>query len=232
MACAPPTAYTSSMPRSAQVASTTGSGRPPWSFCGGDATASDPTPAACAATTFMTTDDGYTARPPGTYRPTRRTGTHRCRTCAPGASSTVKSAGRWAPCTWRTRRMVSSSADRTSGSSAPTAAAITSDGTRRCTGRTPSNRSARSRSSAAPRVRTAARMGATISAACSTSTSARGSSSNSSRRDRVRPRRSMRVITFPSIGRTTCTRPDHDHRMGRALHHSPRTSHQGGRLLP
>ncbi len=32
----------------------------------GEATASEPTPAIWAGTTFITTDDGYTARPPGT----------------------------------------------------------------------------------------------------------------------------------------------------------------------
>ena len=36
---------------------------------------------------FMTTLDGYTALPPGTYRPTRSTGTHRSVTVAPGPSA-------------------------------------------------------------------------------------------------------------------------------------------------
>ena len=57
-ACAPPTAWTSVMPRRAQAASTDGCGWPPNSFCGGDATAICSTPAACAGTTFMTTEDG------------------------------------------------------------------------------------------------------------------------------------------------------------------------------
>ena len=46
------------MPSSAQAARTAGCGRPPNSCCGGDATAIDSTPAACAGTTFMTTEDG------------------------------------------------------------------------------------------------------------------------------------------------------------------------------
>ena len=37
--------------------------------CGGDATTSEDTPASCAGTTFMITLEGYTALPPGTYRP-------------------------------------------------------------------------------------------------------------------------------------------------------------------
>ena len=66
IACAPPTAYTSVIPSSAQAASTPGSGRPPWSRCGGEATAMDSTPAIWAGTTFMTTLDSSGASPPGT----------------------------------------------------------------------------------------------------------------------------------------------------------------------
>ncbi len=35
-----------------------GCGRPSKSFCGGEATAIPPTPAICAGTTFITTEDG------------------------------------------------------------------------------------------------------------------------------------------------------------------------------
>ena len=42
------------------------------------------TPAIWAGTTFITTLEGYTASPPGTYRPTRRTGTQRWVTVPPG----------------------------------------------------------------------------------------------------------------------------------------------------
>jgi hypothetical protein len=65
-AWAPPTAYTSSTPSSAQAASTRWSGRPPFSRCGGLTTTRERTPAAWAGTTFITTVDGYIARPPGT----------------------------------------------------------------------------------------------------------------------------------------------------------------------
>jgi hypothetical protein len=57
-ACAPPTAQTSSTPSSAAAASTVGWGSPPCSACGGEASTIDPTPAAWAGTTFITTLDG------------------------------------------------------------------------------------------------------------------------------------------------------------------------------
>src|ERR1700736_1717708 len=94
-AWAPPTAHTSSTPSSRGAARIVGGGspvnRPCDAACGGLATTSEPTPAACAGTTFMTTLDGYTAFPPGTYRPTRSTGTHRSVTVAPGPSVVVTS---------------------------------------------------------------------------------------------------------------------------------------------
>ena len=43
-----------------------GCGRPPNSFCGGEATAMDGTPATWAGTTFMMTLEARGARPPGT----------------------------------------------------------------------------------------------------------------------------------------------------------------------
>src|SRR5687768_13789279 len=88
-AWAPPTAHTSSMPSSAAAARTAGCGRPPNSACGGEHTTSDSTPAICAGTTFMTTVDGYMARPPGAYRPTRATGTHFSVTVPPGTTCVV-----------------------------------------------------------------------------------------------------------------------------------------------
>src|ERR671921_2362042 len=78
IAWAPPTAYTSSTPSSAHAARIVGCGSPPFSFCGEDVSAIEPTPATCAGTTFMTTLDTSGATPPGTYSPTRRTGTIRC----------------------------------------------------------------------------------------------------------------------------------------------------------
>ncbi len=57
-AWAPPTAYTSSTPSSAQAARIAGCTRPPNAFCGGEDTAMPRTPASCAGTTFITTEDG------------------------------------------------------------------------------------------------------------------------------------------------------------------------------
>ena len=55
IACAPPTAYTSVTPRSAQVARMVGCGNPPNSFCGGEAIAILETFAICAGITFIMT---------------------------------------------------------------------------------------------------------------------------------------------------------------------------------
>ena len=43
-----------------------GCGRPPWSFCGGEDSAIDATPATWAGTTFITTLETSGAMPPGT----------------------------------------------------------------------------------------------------------------------------------------------------------------------
>jgi hypothetical protein len=74
-AWAPPTAWTSSMPSSAQAARMAGAGMPPLSGRGGEATAIWRTPATCAGITFMITEEGSGTRPPGTYTPARSTGT-------------------------------------------------------------------------------------------------------------------------------------------------------------
>src|SRR6478609_3347550 len=84
IAWAPPTAYTSSTPSSAHAARFVGCTAPPNSRCGGLASAIDSTPAVWAGTTFISTLETSGARPPGTYRPTRPTGTLRCVTRAPG----------------------------------------------------------------------------------------------------------------------------------------------------
>lgn len=47
-----------STPSRAQAARMVGCGMPPNSACAGEASAIEPTPASCAGTTFMTTDDG------------------------------------------------------------------------------------------------------------------------------------------------------------------------------
>src|SRR6516164_10847412 len=82
-ACAPPAACTSVTPSSAHAASTDGCGRPPLLSWGGDATAIEATPAAWAGTMFITTEEGYATRPPGTYTPARPTGTKRPVTVRP-----------------------------------------------------------------------------------------------------------------------------------------------------
>ena len=163
-ACAPPAAYTSSMPSSAHAARMVGCGQPSLSVCGGLTTAMDSTPATLAGTTFITTLDGYTARPPGTYNPTRRTGRHVCRTMAPGPSSVTPLAGNWSLCTRVVRSMAVSSALRTSGSRACSAAAITSAGTRNDAGRIPSKRSPAASTASAPPWRTWSMMCATAAA--------------------------------------------------------------------
>ncbi len=90
-------------------------------FCGGEAMTRDSTSAACAGTTFITTDDGYTALPPGTYRPTRSTGTQRSVTVPPGTTSVTVSVRRCSAWTLRVRSMATSSAARTAGSSSASA---------------------------------------------------------------------------------------------------------------
>ena len=111
----------------------------PKSACGGEATTSDSTPAASAGMTFMSTDDGYTALPPGTYRPTRRIGIHFSLTTPPGTTSTETSEGFCASWNFRMRPMDSSRAARTSASSPANASAMTSAGTTSESGRTRSN---------------------------------------------------------------------------------------------
>ncbi len=66
IAWAPPTAYTSSTPSSAQAARIVGCGSPPYSCCGELASAIDSTPATWAGTTFISTVETSGARPPGT----------------------------------------------------------------------------------------------------------------------------------------------------------------------
>ena len=66
IAWAPPTAYTSSTPSSAQAARIVGCGSPPWAACGDDVSAMEGTPATWAGTTFITTLETSGATPPGT----------------------------------------------------------------------------------------------------------------------------------------------------------------------
>ena len=71
-AWAPPIRYTTSTPHNLQAARVAALAFP--SGPGGVATAISVTPATRAGTQHITTDDGYAARPPGTYTPARPTG--------------------------------------------------------------------------------------------------------------------------------------------------------------
>jgi len=152
-----------------------GCGSPPNPACGGLATAIDGTPATWAGTTFISTLDASGASPPGTYRPTRPTGTSRCSTTAPGASSTrTGTLAASASATLRRRSMASVNAARTSGASPAAASAKACAGTRKLSGTTWSKRSEYSASAASPRSATAWTIGRTCATAASTSNSARG----------------------------------------------------------
>ncbi len=111
----------------------------------------DSTPASWAGTTFMITEDGYTDRPPGAYSPTRSTGTHFSVTVPPGTTWVVCGERRCSRWTIRARRMDSSRAARTAGSSSWSARVSAAAGTRTWSSLTPSNRSAYSISAASPR---------------------------------------------------------------------------------
>ena len=161
---------------------------------GGVAMARLSTPAACAGTTFMITELGYTALPPGTYRPTRWIPIQRSLTRAPSAKSVWKSSGTCDFATARARRTDSSIAARTSGSRHATAASMTSVGTRNDLGTMWSNFSAYSRNAAAPFSLTLSRIGCTISLASSVPISARGIASSISARVSSLPRKSMMRI--------------------------------------
>src|SRR3990170_5061719 len=101
---------------------------PPNSFCGGEASATDDTPATRAGTTFMTTLDGYTALPPGTYSPTLSIGLHRWITSAPVSRVVTVGPGTCAFDAASTRSMASSSASRTAGARWAMAAGVSAGG--------------------------------------------------------------------------------------------------------
>ena len=69
--CAPPTLKTRSTPATAAAASTSSLRTPPGV---GTTITSSLTPATFAGIAFISTDDGYAALPPGTYRPARSRG--------------------------------------------------------------------------------------------------------------------------------------------------------------
>src|SRR4051812_48529564 len=164
----------------------------------------DSTPAICAGTTFMTTLDSRGASPPGTYRPTRRTGIHRSVTVPPGTTWVVTSVRRWSACTRRTRAIASSSAARRVASHSASARSSSSCGTAKVARSTPSSRAVISRTACAPRSRTSSQSGRTVASTESMSVAARGSRPASSRiPGNVDPRRSMRAST----GHLRCRTP-------------------------
>src|SRR4051812_11929032 len=171
----------------------------------------DSTPAIWAGTTFMTTLDSNGASPPGTYRPTRRTGTQRSVTVPPGTTCVVTSERRWSAWTRRTRVIASSSAARRDGSHSARARSSASWGTAKFSLSTPSSRAVISRTAWAPRMRTSSHKGRTVAMTESMSVAARGRRSASSRLPgSADPRRSMRASTdasgWPVGGVETCTR--------------------------
>src|SRR6187549_4123815 len=85
-ACAPPTAYTSSIPSSRATTSVASAGF-------GVTTETLPTPATRAGTAVITSDDGSGWRPLGTQTPTASSGSQRRSETMPGAASTEVSAG-------------------------------------------------------------------------------------------------------------------------------------------
>ncbi len=99
------------------------------------------TPATWAGTTFMITLEANGASPPGTYSPTRLTGTIRWVTTAPGATGTsTADSPSSAALTVRRRLIDTSNAARSSGSSRSAASASALAGTRKDAGTTWSNR--------------------------------------------------------------------------------------------
>ena len=98
--------------------------------------------------------DGYAARPPGTYSPTRPTGTWRVATIWPWGITSRVAAGieALAVC----RRLAASSwiASRTAGATSPRADSSSDCGTRAFSMSTPSSRRVRRRTASSPPSRT------------------------------------------------------------------------------
>ena len=73
------------------------------------------TPAVCAGTAVITSEEGSGIRPLGTHTPTESSGIQRRSETIPGAASTDVSAGRCASLNARTARIICRSAPSTSG---------------------------------------------------------------------------------------------------------------------
>ena len=87
-ACAPPTLKTRPTPATLAAARMAGLTLP--SAEGGVTITISPQPASTAGMQFISTDDGYAAVPPGTYRPTFSSGSTRWPRITPSLSWTVK----------------------------------------------------------------------------------------------------------------------------------------------
>ena len=159
-AWAPPTRYTSATPARRAASSTSGFSTPPGA---GTHIATRPTPATRAGTAFISTEDGYAALPPGTYRPTASSAVQRMPRVSPAGSGTSRSCGICARWNASIRVAASSSAAASAGSTAAAAASISAADTRMVSGAksSRSSRAVSSISAASPRARTSAMMAAT-----------------------------------------------------------------------
>src|SRR4051812_33081707 len=183
----------------------------------------------------MTTLDSSGASPPGTYSPTRRTGTQRSVTVPPGTTCVVTSVRRWSACTFRTREIDSSSAARSVGSHSARARSSSARGTAKSSRSTPSSRAVISRTAWAPRRRTSSQSGRTVASTESMSVAARGSRPASSRAPgNADPRRSMRASTdyTSGVGRRTPRVASGLRRPGPRLPPGDRRLRAVGELIP
>ena len=188
-------AHTSSTPRRAHAARIVGCGQPPWSTCGGLATARlgdarelrrddvhDDAAGVDRKATWDVEADTVDRHPPlgdgaALGDPRRRVGAPLVGVHEAGPADGLLERGPHGRV------------------QASRAAAMTSAGTRSLGGATPSNRWAAAYRATAPRPRTSSTMGRTDARAASTSNSARGRVARSSRSVRCRPRRSSRGMT-------------------------------------
>src|SRR5206468_1084451 len=200
-ACAPPIRYSRSTPARWQAARTIGVSP---SFPTGETAITSPTPATRAGMPVMSTVDGYAARPPGTYTPTRASGSMRWPRRAPLASRKDHERSRWRAWKTRMRRAASSRSLRTRPGKLEYAAAIASFGTRSSARRsvTPSKRRAKARSARSPARRTRAMMRRTSASTRSPAAEPRAASRarHGRARERLRPAHDGVVAVHVDVG--------------------------------
>ena len=162
-ACAPPTAYTSSMPNKLAAAAIVGCTSP--ISTGGETTQSWSTPATCAGTAVISRLENSGTSPAGTHSPTRSMGVIFLPNITPSPSSTNHELSFCR--SWKARMLATAASIETRkfGSSAVSASASTDAGTRNCPGHTstPSKRCVSAHSAASPSFRTCRRMSRTAS---------------------------------------------------------------------